>query len=213
MQSAVRTALNESTAVFFSDADIQESLNDGYAEMCDATECYEREAMLPSLASRTYHDLSTILPDIFLSPRRVFNVTTNQWLSPASPRQLDDGFLQWELVPGEPQRMFMRGNWWLGTFPKPSADGLGYRLYYSSIAPEMVDDTDEPVFPREFHQGIVVYALSDLNSQQRETANALMYWGIPRRDGTFPKTSYKAYENGLKSYVEGRTSLAGTRSL
>lgn len=197
MRRKVRLRLNALTDVFYSDDDIKDAINEGYREIADATEFYEREAMVPMLKKRTYYDLSQILPDTFLSPRRTYNPTTSQWLEPTDPRGLDyHTYVQWELTEGEPEKYLMRGNWIMGVFPKPAMDSVGTRFYYTAIAPDLVDDIDQPQFPREFHEALVDYALCDLLGQERETAKALGYW-----------KSYKDKENALAAYVDGRIRI------
>ena len=202
MQTKVRLKINEATSAFFSDDDIQNAINDGFAEMADATEYFEREAMVPLIKRHTYYDLSLILPDTFLSPRRIYNPRTSKWLVPTTPRELDKEWAQWETVDGEPEKYFLRGNWWLGVFPRPTKDSEGLRLVYTAIPEDMSDDSDEPDFPREFHEGLIAFSMSDLMAQQKEPKKALQYWA-----------SYKDYETRFQAYVEGRTKLAGTRLL
>ena len=204
MKTRVRRRVNEPSTAFFTDADIEDALNEGYHELADATEFYEREALVPMIKGHTYYDLTNILPDTFLSPRRAFNPTTNRWLAPTDPINQDiHTFVQWELVQGEPESYLMRGNWWLGVFPKPSQDGAGMRLNYTGIPAAMVEDTDEPeAIPEEFHDAIVEYAVYDLLGQKRQGNKALIHWG-----------AYLALEDKLRRYVDGRTSLARVNSL
>lgn len=196
MQSEVRTRLNESTTAFYTDADIAAALNEGLAEMADATEFYERVANITLQIDRTWYDLSSILPDTFLSPRRIWNSVGNWWLIPTTVRDLDSKLALWETPHGQPNEYVLRGNWWLGVFPKTATDQSGLRVAYTAIPPDMSNDSDEPGFPREFHFGLVEYALFDCLSQQRETQKALGYW-----------KSYKGYEAALRQWVEKRQSL------
>lgn len=197
IQRKVRRRLNESTTAFYSDDDIKKAINAGYLEMADATEFYERQAMIPMLKQRTYYDLSLILPDTFLSPRRAYNPETSRWLDPIDPRGLDyHTYVQWELTQGPPEKYLMRGNWWLGVFPKPTQDSAGIRFYYTSIPPEFTDDSDIPAFPREFHEGLTDYALCHLLAQERETQKAISYW-----------TSFQNTQNALAAYVDGRQRI------
>ncbi len=197
MQTEVRRKLNESTATFWTNDDIQEALNDGYAEISDETEWYEREATIQTTANRLYHDLRSILGDTFLSLRRVWNATTQEWLYPTGHREMDGGYRQWELVQGEPRQVYIRGLWWLAQWPKRSNDDGRSRVVYTAIPPAMDDSTDEPGFPKEFHRGILEYALSDLLAQERETKKAVAHWN-----------EYLTYQQGLKQFVNGRQSQA-----
>lgn len=201
MRAKVRTKLNAATSVFFTDDDIDTAINDGYAEMADATEFYERQTTIPMIEGHTYYDLSLNLWETFLSPRRAQNVTTSKWLEPTNPLELDlHTFPQWEQTTGEPEKHWLRGNWWYGVFPKPSRDSLGIRFYFTAIPQSMSDDEDEPQFPREFHEGLIWFAVSDLFAQKRETKKALSYW-----------KRYQDFETALQAYVDGRTNLAATR--
>lgn len=197
MRASIRRQLDESGTVFYTDADINEAIDAGYDEISDATEFFERQANIPLLKRRTYFDMTTNLSDTFLSPRRAYHPTTNRWLSPSDTREMDfHTYTQWELTEGSPQKMLMRGNWWLGIFPKETADIGVIRLYYTSI-PDAMEDSAEPAFPKEFHPGIIEFVLSDLLGQARETKKSLSHWA-----------AYIGYQDGLKSYVEGRTRLA-----
>lgn len=178
MQTLLRAKLYEASATFWTDQDIKDALNEALEEFADATEYYERQVTLTLLSGRTYFDLTSLLPDTFLSPRRGWNTATSRWFVPSDARDLDTHtYVQWELTQGAPRDYFMRGNWWLGVWPK-SNDDTSYkmRFYYTAIPPAMSASTDTPAFPQEFHMGIVELALSDLLGQERETDKALAHW-------------------------------------
>ena len=203
LQTRVRRKLNETSTVFWTDQDVKDAINEGYAEMADGTEFYERQAQVPMIEGHMYYDLSLGLPDTFLSPRRAQNVTTSQWLEPTDPLEMDyHTFPQWELTAGQPEKHFLRGNWWLGVWPKPSGDQIGQRFYYTSIPAPMEDDDDVPAFPVEFHDALIEYAMYDLLAQKREAKKALLHWD-----------AYLAYEMGLRSFVNDRIKRAAVRVL
>lgn len=188
---------NSSSPVFWEETDVEAALNEGYEELSDATEWYERHATIDLCSNKPYYDLRTVLTDTFLSPTRAFNNQTNRWLTPDIVRNLDlNTFRQWETITGEPERMFVRGLWWLGYFPKSSSDSGTIKQYYTAIPPPMSAAADEPGFPQEFHYGIVEYGLYDLLAQGGETKKALAHW-----------LGYLGYQEGLQKYVKGRTGL------
>ncbi len=202
MKRDVRRKLDEVSALFWTDQEVVDAINEGLAEMADATEYFERQAHLNLLAGRTYYDLTSILPDTFLSPRRAWNTTTETWLRPSGPREHDGKYAQWELTNGEPETYFLRGNWWLGVWPRKPEESSSIRLYYTGMPDPMTNDTDEPTFPREFHPGVVAIAISDCLAQERETAKALEYWA-----------KGMTYAEGLKLHVQGRQKIARTERL
>jgi hypothetical protein len=200
MQSITRTKLYEASATFWTDDDIKDAINDAYEEIADATEFYERQATIPLLSGRTYFDLTSILEDdTFLSPRRGWETATSRWYEPTNMRDLDEHtYVQWELTQGAPRMYFLRGNWWLGVWPKAN-DDVSYkmRFYYTAIPPPFEDDSDEPIFPGEFHMGIVEIALADLLGQERETNSALTHWATGQD-----------YIKQVKEHVDQRQTMA-----
>ena len=205
LQTEVTRRLNESStaAAYWTVQDVKDALNEGYAELSDASEWYERSATISKASQRTYYDLRTNLSDTFLAPRRAFNVETNKWLDPINVRKLDfHTFRQWEINPGEPQMMFMRGLWWLGLYPRPNASTGTVTFYYTAMPPDLSADGDTPTFPQEYHLGIVLYALYELKSQERESKLAMKYFG-----------EYEIYEKGLTKYVLQRQGLDRSRAM
>lgn len=206
LQSRVFLGLNESSAnpAFWTASDVKRAIADGYDEMSDASEWYEREASLRLLSNNQYYDLRYILEsDVFLRLRAIWNMTTNRWLEPISLDDLDyRTYRQWEDVTGEPEKWLMRGLWWLRMFPMKNSDSGAVQLFYKALPPAMVNSTDEPGFPKEFHEGIVEYAIGDLLSQEGETRRAVDHFN-----------KYRAYEDGLTKWADGRISTDRTMRL
>ena len=198
MQTEVQRRLAEDGGpVFWSIAEIQTALNDGYAELSDATEWHEEHLNIDLLNDRPYYDLRTIIGDRFLAVRSAFDIQTNRWLLPTSVRQFDAHDRRWERVTGEPQRIIMRSLWWLGYWPRVQYDVGQIKQYYTSLPEPMVDSWDEPGFLDTFHYGCVWFALADLWAQDAETTRAVAAW-----------TEYLAIELGLLRWVEGRAGAA-----
>lgn len=182
---------------FWNSTDIRAAIGDGYEEMSDESEWYERSVNIPQLSNRTYYDLLHICGTQFLGPRRAFNTTTHRWLEPLGPRDLDyHTYRQWEVNTGQPQRMMARGLLWLGMYPKPDADSGFVRFYFTAIPPAMTRDSDTPGFPQEFHQGIVEYALFDLLAQEAQTKKAIAHF-----------QQFIAIRQALQEYVDKRVEM------
>lgn len=195
----LRLAENSSSPTFWSRDEVKAALNDGYEEISDATEWYERNQVINLLSNRTYYDLRSVLSaDTFLTPKRCLNSQTDRWLTPTSIRDMDTQlYRRWEVITvTEPERMFQRGLWWLGVFPQKGADSGTLRFYFTAIPPPLSADGDEPGFPEEFHYGLIEYAIGDLLGQEAESGKAIGKWG-----------EYLGFEAGLGSYVDGRISL------
>jgi hypothetical protein len=198
MRTEVRRRLDESTvsADFWTDADIDDAINEGYEEISDATEWYETFAILSLYSNQTYYDLRTYLGETFLTPRRTFNNTTHRWLSACDVRDLDfRTSIQWELNTGEPEHQMLRGLWWLGLYPKKGDDAGTLKFYFTGI-PQPLTSYDEPGFPHEFQRALVEYALCELLAQAAETKKALAHWA-----------KYQEFEVRFYNYVRNRISL------
>lgn len=185
-----------SAPVFWSQADVDAALLEGYQEISDATEWCERWFTVDLLQSRPAYDLRTLTTDTVLNVGRAFHVDTNRWLTPTTPRELDRGYRRWETITGEPVRLWTSGLWWLRYYPLAGTDAGEVKQYAAVLPEDMVDDTDEPGFPGTFHYGLVEYALADLWAQDGEPTKALASW-----------KAYLAYEAALTAFVQGRAAV------
>lgn len=191
----VRRLAEGTERVFWTDDDIATAANLGYAEISDATEWNEQWVDLDLMADRPYYDLRRLIGDDFLAIRPAFDRQTNRWLIPTAVSQLDASDRRWERVTGEPQRIFTRGLWWLGFYPRIQSEIGQIKQYFTALPDPLDDDDDEPGFPDTFHRGIVEFALTDLWAQDGETALALTNW-----------TAYLAIEAALTAWMEGRAA-------
>jgi len=179
---------------FWTETQIGEAINDGYEELSDATEWSETSQSV-NLTTSTYYDLSTALSTVPLTVTRVFNVQTDDWLIPTTIQELDNTWARWEDATGEPHRFMIRGLWWLGVFPKAPAASGTLVVHFSGLPTALSADGDTPALPREFHLGLVEYAVYDLLCQDGETKKAQKFY-----------EKYLIHEEKLRRYVQGRPS-------
>lgn len=196
-------AENASNPAYWSEEDIEDSVNEGYWEMCDASECHERYVTLQQFALMTYYDLRGVLGETVLVPLRVYTPMTKRWMVFRGVRDLDEGrcayYAQWESVGGEAREVFMRSLFYLGVYPRSSGDvdkRDSFRVHFRGLPPKMRKASDTPVFPEDFHQGIVEYAAYDLLCQDQEVIVGLDHW-----------EEYGGYEAGLVKFVEDRQQI------
>lgn len=185
--------------VYWSRDDAAYSINEGLITLADFTEYHEVVLTIPQLASRQYYDLRTHVQkgEQFLAPRRVHNLATNQWLPWTSTRVLDAQlYNQWEGTASACERVTARGLFWLGVYGTASGDTGVLRTTAITIPPLMEVDEDEPEFPRQFHLGLVEYALYDLEVQDGELDLALEHYG-----------EYVRHALELQAYVQRRQSI------
>lgn len=199
LRAEVRRRLAEINApVFWTDADIDDAIDLGYAEISDETEWLEEWVDIELLRQRPYYDLRRVVGDDLLSVGPAFDRQTNRWLLPSTTRQLDAGDWRWERVTGEPQRIFVRGLWWLGYYPRIQSDVGTIKQYYTRLPDPLVLDADlgrddEPGFPETWHLALADFAMSDLLAQDGENELAEVYWN-----------DYSVNETALKQFVYTR---------
>jgi hypothetical protein len=199
MKTEVFRRLNESASspVFWEDADVEDALNEGLEELSDSTEWYETYSVIGLLSNLQYYDLRTLLSGTFLTPRSVQNQQNSRWMNYCTLRDLDFRTTrQWEAVTGEPEKVFLRGLWWLGTFPRSASDSGYLKFWHTAIPQPLVEDADTPEFPEEFHRALVEYAIYDLLCQDGETRKAMAHWA-----------KYGAIEQSFNLYVQRRMTI------
>lgn len=182
--------------VFWTEDDVEDALDEGYAELSDASGWYERTLTLDLLNDRPWYDLRDVLGADFLGLGPTFNDTTSRWLTPTSVRELDARDRRWEANEGQPQRVMTHGLWWIGFWPRVQADSGTLTQYLTALPTALSDDTDVPGFPSTYHMGIVEFALTDLWAQDGETERAMAAWA-----------AYLQIEAGLTAWVDQRASV------
>jgi hypothetical protein len=198
LKAEVRRKLRESTSspVMWSDADIEQSLNEGLHELADATEFHEKAETVDLLLDHRYYDTRTLIPD-FLVAGPAFNKTTNRWLIATTPHDLESYDLRWEERIAEPEYVMARGIWHLGYYPFKGVAQGSIRQYYAGLPDTMVEDIDVPPLHSSHHYALVEYSLWDLFAQDGEVDLAWSHW-----------KEYLAQEAKVAQFMRGRGSLA-----
>ena len=195
LQAEVSRRLAEvsSGRIVWSLDEIKQAINDGYAEISDAVEWNEQWEDLDLLADRPYYDLRAILGEAFLALRPAFDRQTNRWLIPSTVEELDQHDRRWERVTGEPQRLVLRGLWWLGLYPRIQSEIGQIKQGFVALPDPLEEDEDEPGIPDTFQYALVDFALTDLWAQDGEVSLALAAWA-----------AYLKNEDEFREWLDGR---------
>jgi len=199
--AAVRARLPATSSNFWSDDDLIEAYNDALDELSEATEFYELNATVPRRKWHSLTDLSGILPEEVIRITAVWNMGSQRWMDPTTPRELDRMLGRgWEQNVDVSRFWFMRGLKWLGTYPRPGDDVSPVRVYFSAKHPHVSADgglgyglTAPSMLPPDFDSAIEEYSLYALISQHRESKKAMEHY-----------QAYLEMERDLKQHVEGR---------
>jgi len=202
IRSRVRTRFETASTTRWSNADIDAAINDGIGELSEATRYYERWVSLPLRGGRTYYDLRGLTPETVLSVTAVWHESGVRWLSPVNLHDITID--EWEETAGNPHSWFVRGQFWLGVWPRPSLDVDEFlRVYYTGVAPALEEDGEEPAeLPDEFVPALEEYALYELHQREGESEKALYWWG-----------KYLEREKLLEQHMAHRVTTARTGRL
>jgi len=176
--SRIRTRFEAESAIRWSDAAIREAINEALDELSEATHFYERVVSIPLVADRIFYDLRAYAPDDFISVRAVWSTVREDWLTPNSEGKLDASYRRWQEAVGDPHTYFTRGWGWLGVYPHPENSASGYlRVYFATLAPQLTHPQAVLAdLPDDINPALEDYALYDLQTQDGETAAALLHW-------------------------------------
>lgn len=197
IRAEVRRRLGENT-VFWTDANIDTSINEGLEEIAEASEYYETSESESLVADQPVYNLKTLLDYDLLRITSIWNPQRTQWMYPTAPHLLGRLYRRWEAIKGQPEAYYVRGLWNLRPYPKAAQSSGTLTLDYVAIPPLLAADDAVPGFPEEFQYGLVEYALYDLLAQDQETAEALLHY-----------VEYLKHESGLTQWARERGNRSG----
>jgi hypothetical protein len=194
--SNVRTryeAVSGGSLVRWSDADIQEYINNGLSTLAEATGFYERYASVPVQTNRTYYDIRGFTPETVIEVRSIWSSLRNQWLDPIDAEELD---IWWEQARGTPLAFFTRGIYWIGLYPAasgPDVTGI-LQVHFSAIpAPGTHPQAIISELPDDHTTALEEYALYEMACVDRQPKRAIENFG-----------KYTMREKGLKDFIDNR---------
>lgn len=198
MKAEVFRLLRESSSspVMWAEADVEQALNEGYMELSDETEWYERYQTVEILDKQPYYDARTLFRHPFLRISAAYNFQTSRWLIPASPQEFDRSDRRWQERNAEPEFFFTRGLWWLCYWPVKPVNSGTIKQYYKALPPALAEEDDVPGFHSSLHYALVEYALADLYSQDGEPS---MTWEHFKR--------YMEYEAKMSDQTGNRNKI------
>jgi hypothetical protein len=169
---------------FFSTSDLVLAFNNALDEIADATEINELKAMVKRKKGAPYADLRGVLGPNALRVTAVWNPNTNRWLEPITVEELDSNHGRfWEGRQDSSRWWFMRGLYYLGTYPTCPDDTSPLRIHYSATFPHVVENgglvtglTSKPDLPPDFSDAIENHMLYELFAQRKETQKSLAHY-------------------------------------
>lgn len=203
VKSEVQTNLTDLNINFYSDNDLNNSIQDGYDEIVQLTQCIQKKVTLNWISNLSYYNFRAMGVDDYLGTIAIMNNVTNLWLrDDLSLKDFDRIRRDWETwigtvlwwAPSDPDniaicpKMFaseiLYGAYDAGSFDTGSYDvnnsaliNLGsFTLYYWALAPALISDTDTFLIANDKSTALTRYATADLLEQAQEYNKASTFW-------------------------------------
>lgn len=165
----VKNNLNDN-GVFYSAEDINDSLQDGYAEVTAYTGCIFKATTINLVANLSYYDMGSLTPD-FLAVTAVFNPITKQWLAPTNLSKLEGLRNDWEVATGNPFLFWPVNFRFMAIFPRVTVSSGTLYVFYRAHADTLLG-TSTPQIPEEHQAVLENYVTGDLLEQAEEFTKA-----------------------------------------
>jgi hypothetical protein len=205
VKAEVQTNLTDLNINFYSDDDINNSIQDAYSDVVILTQCIQKQVTLPWVSNLSYYDfVNRFNISDYLGTIAIFNNVSNLWLrDDLSLKDFDRIRRDWEnwigttmfWAPSDPFRIgicpkMLDNNLRYGAFDANSFNNdaffinnsaqsnLGsFILYYWGLAPILVSDNDTFLIASDKDTTLTQYATADLLEQAQEFNKAGSYWG------------------------------------
>lgn len=179
IKTNIRTNLADAGVTFYSEDDLNDSIQDAYDDIACLSQCILKKVTLnwSVVANLVYidHKIDQSITD-YMGVVAIFNNNTNFWLrDDCSLKDLDRVRRDWEnwtgqpqfWCPSDPQRVVVAPHFLTGT-----TTGT-YDLYYWGLAPTLSSDSDTFLIAADMQQLLEFYVTGDLLEQAQEYKKAL----------------------------------------
>lgn len=188
---------------FYSDDEINSSLQDAYNEIVAKTLCNVKSSLAlawPTPGTPYFDFLNDYGVSDYLGTYAIFNNNSKFWLrDDVSLRDLNRIRRDWELWRGQPQ-FWCPHSFQRSVVVPTLLVGTGTMdLWYYAVAPTMTSDSDIPIISTDNHSLLEWYCTADLIETAEEPTKAVIYWS--------------QYEPNLQDYKERCHSLAASNLL
>ena len=158
--------------VYYTDDDLQASIDDGYQEICAYTGLLLKSTILNFTANKTYYDMRTLIPD-YLGVVAIFNEAIKRWMLPSSIRKFDEQRIDWETAAGVPYYFAPVSHRYVAIYKKPIVANYGRMfVFYRATAPDTAGTDDVFLLPGDHQFVLEDYSIADLEEQNQEWGKA-----------------------------------------
>jgi len=170
IRSLIRKRLGETTASFWSDAEMNTMINDGCTDVAFRAKCLRGVSYFNTVTNTGEYTMSALISTAtVISINEVYylqNGTTWQKLEATSRTELDMVSPTWKSTDaGTPQKYYFdREEGTFGLYQKPDSnnDGTSYgQIYYTKAHVDINGDTESPQVPEYLQNAIVDYVVAN----------------------------------------------------
>lgn len=162
LTTQILTALGDSPTapIFWSRAEIQDTIQDGQEVLAETISAVKRTAYLALAAGTNFYPLQVIAPDL-LRIQRVYLDSQHRRLTAMTRIQLDTFHETWRTVSGVPEAYLSMGYDWICLWPTPAVSGDILRVDYTAWPRALDSDSDWPELLEADHDTLVYYGIYD----------------------------------------------------
>ena len=160
---------------YYSNTDVNDSIQDGYDEVVALSGCILKATKLPFTAGLSYYDMISLIPD-YLGVYAIYNTAIKRFMLPGSIRKFDLDRIDWETATGVPYYFSVVSHRYMAIYKKPVVSNYGNMyIYYKAIAPTLASG-DAIMIPEDIiDQTLEDYCISDLWEQNQEWGKAAVH--------------------------------------
>lgn len=151
---------NQGGPTFYPTLEIVAAINEAQRDFCLLTLGLEKTTAWPAAAATTFFHMLTTNSGLFadwIAPLRIAT-TAGAKVRPSGLQELTSLDSQWIASPGNPYRYAHVGADLLGLYQQPAA-GATLNVTYARAPVVLVNDTDVPEIPAEYHPQLVSYSI------------------------------------------------------
>ena len=174
IKGRIRANLDDAGVTFYSDADINDSLQETYNETIILTESMECMREITFQSQLVYYNLAELIPD-YLRPLAIYNKNTKRWLDFKDISYVQKIRDDWELATGEPEIYMVFDFRYIALFPRLETATGSMEVFYKAKA-NVLRDTSVPVIPDGDTIVLEEGVTADLLEQKEEFTKAQMYF-------------------------------------
>lgn len=205
IKTTVRNNLDDSGVSFYSDDDLNDSLQDAYDDIACLSQCIVKTIVLQWIGDLSYYNF---VEDFgitdYMATTAIFNYTTNVWLrDDLNLRDFDKIRRDWETWTGSPQFWAPSDPLHIAIAPRETTGGVSvggafngsaflptafftnsaasastqtFKLYYWAQAPDLASDSSTFLIASDVQDLLEFYTTADLLEQAEEFTKASEYW-------------------------------------